>query len=352
MDSFFTSTQNKNWIKTEEQLKKIEKLKIERILKRINEVNSLIKKENEEKSHELSADNKMKNSSNFQKYIGAKSLLTPNDEQILIINYSNTLIKILNSQSNKSISLKNYVISFFRRFYLKKSVLDYDPYFLMAACFHLGRKLAAMNYSLEDYKKIFPVLTENIDRLMEYEFYLCTILEYDFYVYNPYQALLGFIYTLKEKEFFLAQDENNYVSQEDFTNDCMNIIDKMYLTNIIFLYTYSEIALGSIFIKCEYKNINVENISEKLELNKVINIEEFVKNQVSDMKKKLGEIPKYENIEEEEKKTNEIYRTVKHFLRDFPKYKAQLEKERIILKNKMNDFEKNFKEVDSQKQEK
>ena len=48
MDSFFTSTQNKNWIKTEEQLKKIEKLKIERILKRINEVNSLIKKEIEE----------------------------------------------------------------------------------------------------------------------------------------------------------------------------------------------------------------------------------------------------------------------------------------------------------------
>lgn len=40
------------------------------------------------------------------------------------------------------------------------------------------------------------------------------------------------------------------------------------------------------------------------------------------------------------KKTSEIYRTVKHFLRDFPKYKAQLEKERTILKNKMNDFEK------------
>ena len=57
MNSFFTSTQYKNWIKTEEQLQSIEKTKIQRIVKRINEVNALIKKENEEKSHELSAEN-------------------------------------------------------------------------------------------------------------------------------------------------------------------------------------------------------------------------------------------------------------------------------------------------------
>ena len=349
MNSFFTSTQYKNWIKTEEQLQSIEKTKIQRIVKRINEVNALIKKENEEKSHELSAENIDKKSIYFQKFIGQKNLLTPNDEQILIINYSNRLIKILNSQADKSVSLKNYVITFFRRFYLKKSVIDYDPYFLMAAAFHLGRKLSAMNYNFEDYKKIFPFLSENPDKLIEYEFYLITILEYDFFVYNPYQALIGFIYTLKEKEFFLAQDEENYVSQEDFTNDCMNIIDKMYLTNIIFIYTYSEMALGSIFIKCEYKNIDINNISEKLEIDKIINIKEFIGTKVSDMKKKMEEIPKYQNNEEEEKKTNDIYRTVRHFLRDFPKYKAQLEKERIIFRDKMNAFENRFNQSDNSK---
>ena len=349
MNSFFTSTQNKNWIKTEEQLQSIEKTKIQRIVKRINEVNALIKKENEEKSHELSAENIDKKNIYFQKFIGQKNLLTPNDEQILIINYSNRLIKILNSQADKSVSLKNYVITFFRRFYLKKSVIDYDPYFLMAAAFHLGGKLSAMNYNFEDYKKIFPFLSENPDKFIEYEFYLITILEYDFFVYNPYQALIGFIYTLKEKEFFLTQNEDNYISQEDFTNDCMNIIDKMYLTNIIFIYTYSEIALGSIFIICEYKNININNISEKLELNKIINVKEFISMKVSDMKKKIEEIPKYDNKEEEEKKTNDIYKTVKKFLRDYPRYKALLDKERIIFKDKMNAFENRFNQFDNDK---
>ena len=39
MNSFFTSTQYKNWIKTEEQLQKMETNKIERILRRINDIN-------------------------------------------------------------------------------------------------------------------------------------------------------------------------------------------------------------------------------------------------------------------------------------------------------------------------
>ena len=37
----------------------------------------------------------------------------------------------------------------------------------------------------------------------------------------------------------------------------------MYLTNNIFLYTYSEIDLMSLFIKCKQKNIGIFNIAEK-----------------------------------------------------------------------------------------
>jgi hypothetical protein len=41
MNSFFKSTQYKNWIKTKDEIQKIHKLKIEKILKRIGEVNLL-----------------------------------------------------------------------------------------------------------------------------------------------------------------------------------------------------------------------------------------------------------------------------------------------------------------------
>ena len=349
MNSFNTSTQFNNWIKTEEQLQKVEKSKLERILKRINEVNKLIKKENEELSHKINGENNDNKNKAFQKYISPKKLLvTPNDEKILVINYSSLIIKRLNKQKDKSTSLKNNVVSYFRRFFLKKSILDYDPDFLMASAFLLGAKVSSMNYTNDDYLKIFPILQNNWEKFYEYEFYLCTILEYDFFVYNPFQALLGFIYELEKEKFF--QDKENKINPELFKNDCQNIIDKLYLTDCIFLYTYSELALASIYIQCDIKNINTNNIEQKLNLNKIMNVKEFIDNKVVDIKKKLDEIPKFNSTVEEEQKSTEIMRNVGKFHMEFPKYKEQLKEERNKLTKKMNDFENNFSQFEVKKQ--
>ena len=349
MNSFSTSTHFKNWIKTEEQLEKIVYSKIQKIYKRVKEVNNLIHKENEEKSRHLNDEQ----NTNFEKYISEKNFfLKPEDEKLFIIGYTDKLIKILNNQSDKSTSLKNTTTSFFRRFFLKKSIIDYDPIFIMAGAFFLGSKINSLHYTQNELFKIFHISKDSWEILKEYEFYLCTVLEYDFYVYNPYQALLGFIYTLDKKEFFISQDKQNYINQDDFKNDCMSIIDKMYLTDNIFIYTYSEIALASIFIQCEYKNINTINISEKLDLDKIIDVKEFIEKQVTDMKKKLDQIPKYETTEEEEKKINKIYGSVKSFLKKFPKYQAQLDKERNNLRNKMKEFDNNFNQFATTKENK
>ena len=77
-------------------------------MKRINEVNKLIKKENEELSHKINGENNDNKNKAFQKYISPKKLLvTPNDEKILVINYSSLIIKRLNKQKDKN---KNYKI--------------------------------------------------------------------------------------------------------------------------------------------------------------------------------------------------------------------------------------------------
>jgi hypothetical protein len=248
----------------------------------------------------------------------------------------------LNSQQDLSTSLKSSVLSYFRRFFLKKSILDYNANFLMASAFRLGAKISSMNYTLNDYKKVFPFIENSLNKLNEYEFYICHILDYEFYVYNPYQALLGLIYTLEQKDFFLTQDKDNYINQDDLKKNCMNTIDKMYLTDIIFLYTYSEMALASIFIQCEYKQININNIAEKLELNKILDYKEFIANQVQDMKKLLEEIPKYNTKKEEEEKIKGIEKSIRSFLDTFPQYKNKLIEERKKLKKQMEDFEVDF----------
>ena len=347
MNSFFKSTQYKNWIKTKDEIQKIHKLKIERILKRISEVNLLIKTENERKTNQSSMEieDELNNSNthkDFKKYINPKKLISLDNEKALVISYSKKLIKILNSQKDKSTTLKSTTITYFRRFFLKKSILDYDPIYLMGAALFLGSKATQLSLSIPDLEKIFPILKNNEKILFEYEFYLSTILDYDFYVYSPYQALFGFLYTLEQKDFFLAQSSENYVNPNDFKQECSDIIDKMHLTDNIFLYSYSEIALASVFIKCEERKIDIINIAEKLELEKVINVKEFFEVTYKVMKENYELIPKYESDEDEENKIKEIYKKVHHFHKSFPLYQAQLTKERDNFKKKMKEFTEDF----------
>lgn len=340
MNSFSKSTHYKNWIKTEEEIKKIEKNKVEKIFNRINEINLKIQKENEEISHEKSL-----NSENFQKTINPKKYINLEKEKIVIINFSFKLIKMLNSQKNKSSSLKNITLSYFRRFFLKKSILDYDPIYLMGAALFLGNKVAQLNLSIPEIEKLFPILKNNEKKLFDYEFYLSIILDNNFYVYNPYHSFQGLIFTLEQKEFFLAQNTDNYIDPNEFKQGCIDIIDKMFLTDNIFLFTYSEIALASIFIKCIEKNMNINKVAEKMEIDKIINIKEFMEGPLEIMKNNLELLKEYENFEEQNKKANEIYKITLQFHKKYPQYQAKLDEERIILRNKMKSFTDDFDEL-------
>jgi hypothetical protein len=84
----------------------------------------------------------------------------------------------------------------------KKVSLIMNPQYLIVASFMLGTKVAQINLSLEKIEKLFPFIKDKIKLVLDYEFFLATILDYIFYVYNPYHALYGLIYTLEQKQFF------------------------------------------------------------------------------------------------------------------------------------------------------
>ena len=350
MMSFSTSSHFRNWIKTEEELKKMDKTKVGGLLKRIDEINREIKEENDKMSNQVTNHNPNLNNNNisniskeetYKNFITKKKLISLEDEKFIIINYGIQLLNVLNL-NQKSTSMKNNSLTYFRRFYQKKSIFDYELEYIMAASVFLGGKVAQLNISFELLEKLFPFVKGTEKKLIEYEFYLSHVLDYEFYVYSPYQALLGFIFSLKQKEFFLAQSSENYVNPNDFQQECVDVIDKIFLTNNIFLFTYSEIALASIFIKCEEKNINTINIAEKLELDKVINVKEFLGGPLVKIKQNLELIPKSENAEEDNNKAKELYKKVIHFHKSFPQYQKKLEEQRNILRNKMKSFVDDF----------
>ena len=345
MNSFHESTQNKNWIKTEEEIDIINQKKVERILARIGKINKLINEENENKK--LSDKNittqqnsnipKDNNNNVYKKYINPKKLISLEEEKLLIIYYT----KQLTQMNYKSTSFKNNSLTYFRRFFFKRSIIDYDLDNIAAASVFLGSKTAQINLKIEDLKKhMFPNINEN--ELIENEFNLIILMDYNFYVYNPYQALMGFIYELVIKNFFLGQNSKNAVKEEVLQQECFNIIDKMYLTDNIFLFSYSYIALASLFIICEQKNVELEKVKEKLELNKVLNIEDFEKNILIKIKNNLDKIP---NLENDKEKCKEIIKKVNHFQKSFPQYKKKLEEEKINYKKKLGAFVEDFNKM-------
>ncbi|KAF8499315.1 cyclin-like protein [Gautieria morchelliformis] len=129
------------------------------------------------------------------------------------------------SKLGKKLDLRQRVIAtatvFFRRFYLKNSYCDTDPFLLVAACCYVAAKAeetpvhvknvvaeARALFSSDEYDiKGFP--SDNT-RLAEMEFYLVDDLECDLTVFHPYRTLM----TLCRKEGSAETEAEDISSQE------------------------------------------------------------------------------------------------------------------------------------------
>lgn len=116
------------------------------------------------------------------------------------------MLSIVLSQLGTKIFLRQRVIAtatvFFRRFYLKNSYCETDPYLVLVACLYVAAKaeespvhiknvIAEARNLLGTYGiKHFP--TDN-SKLAEMEFYLVDDLECDLIVFHPYRTLVALV---------------------------------------------------------------------------------------------------------------------------------------------------------------
>jgi hypothetical protein len=225
-------------------------------------------------------------------------------------------------------SLKTYALTFFRRFYLRKTSIDYDPDFLLSACLFLGFKVAQISVTLNDMKNICPFLkekhneknVENILLMLEYEFFLINVLNYEFYVFCPYKAMLGFL-----NEFKKLQESNKYIFLDEnqikeFELKCESYIDKSFMTDLIFTVSYSQISLGCICITAaEFSldaNIFTPIIGEEL-------FHKFLKEILPVIKESIFSLKIISN----EEALNDKKKILK-FLNRNPRYVEKIEKDR------------------------
>ena len=80
-------------------------------------------------------------------------------------------------------------LSYFRRFYLKKTVLDYNPEKILAASIFIAYKVGQVDTNLDMMNMKFKHVSA--EELLDHEFSILFIINYDTYVYCPYKALIG-----------------------------------------------------------------------------------------------------------------------------------------------------------------
>jgi hypothetical protein len=215
-------------------------------------------------------------------------------------------------------------------------MIDFDPDFMMATSFFLGMKSAQQDISIEKLIRIFKFIGEfnkkqnlsNTTILLKYEFYLISILNYDFYVFCPYKAMSGLCYKLKQNQIELNNNNkaNKFynINIQDIEKLAEAYIDKTFLTDVIFLFNYSYISLSSIYLSINFlnKEITLEEFFEILDLKNKIDIDKFnnIYNKIFEL---IEKIPKFTREEIKEKKSRR-----NGFLERYKEYSDRLEKDR------------------------
>ncbi|KAL5490170.1 SSN8 [Sanghuangporus weigelae] len=203
----------------------------------------------------------------------------PNHIAMLGVFFANLISKLGNKLQMRQRVIATATI-FFRRFYLKNSYCETDPYLVLAACCYVAAKaeespvhiktviaearsvLSGPEYNVRH----FP--TEN-SKLAEMEFYLVDELECDLVVFHPYRTLMTLVKDASQVEQLMEEKEAGELGAgiEDgprywgtgqgrldlpirAIQDAWFLINDTYRSDICLLYPPHLIAIAALYLVC------------------------------------------------------------------------------------------------------
>lgn len=116
-------------------------------------------------------------------------LLTADEEKRYLIFYSENIIKLANSFRMPT-QVKATAMSFFKKFYLVNSVMEYHPKNILYTCVFLAAKSENYFMSIESFCHPLPK-TEPKD-VLDLEFLVLLSLKFTLFVHHPFRPLYGF----------------------------------------------------------------------------------------------------------------------------------------------------------------
>ncbi|AFZ81326.1 cyclin, putative [Theileria equi strain WA] len=197
------------------------------------------------------------------------------EEQWLVKYYSYQLSKFLATNHLKT-TVKETALTFFNRFFLRKSLLEYDPRLIMFTCTTLAIKLEDMWRTVYVDKLLGHINNLDIAKVFEMEPIVCEVLDFNLLVLHTGEPL----YTIQESCLQYLKDslEINDELVGEHLNVIISISKQVEGTSmqmhenpeLLFMHTPTQLALANFLYHC------------KTNLQSVISVETFI------LKKFLG----------------------------------------------------------------
>lgn len=142
-------------------------------------------------------------------------------------------------------------MTYFKRFYLHNSVMNYHPRDITLTSVYLSTKVEEFNVSINQFVGNLKGDREKFaDIVLGFELLLMEKLSYHLTVHNPLRPLEGFLIDMKTRCTTCNDAEILRPAAEEF-------IEKSMLTDVCLLVSPSQIALAALLNSCSLNNISI-----------------------------------------------------------------------------------------------
>ncbi|KAK0093944.1 hypothetical protein PV326_012293 [Microctonus aethiopoides] len=144
-------------------------------------------------------------------------------------------------------------LHYFKRFYLRNSVMNYHPKEILVTCVYLSSKVEEFNVSISQFVANLKGDREKAsDIVLNNELLLMQQLNYNLTVHNPFRPVEGLMIDIKTRYSSLDNPERLRPHIDDF-------LEKVFLTDSVLLYAPSQIALAAILHAASKISANLDN---------------------------------------------------------------------------------------------
>lgn len=166
------------------------------------------------------------------------------DDELKLINFYAKKVQVISQHLNLPTEIIATSISFFKKFFLENSVMQYDPKSLVHTTIFLACKAENYFISVDSFAK---KAKSNREAILKYEFKLLESLKFSLLIHHPYKPLHGFF--LDIQNVLHGKVDLNYMGQ--IYDKCKKKITEAILTDVVYLFTPPQITLAILMIEDE-----------------------------------------------------------------------------------------------------